>query len=129
MSKMTRTALVSSFKPGDIVRYNHGCTALARLVQPHAGGWSADQCMGGSTYISESFDMRLADEEDMRRWNKCAWHRGDGIPPIWRPLIKKEDGRWVVRLHHGVPNRWRAAYDVMVSAAQNFTWKLNSEGA
>lgn len=116
---------MSQFKPGDIVRYSHGSTALARLVLPHVGGWSADLCMGGTTYVSEDFHMRLADEEDLRMWHKKGWHRGEGIPPIWRPRIVKENGRWVVRRHHGVPDRWRAAYDVMVSTAQQFTWNLN----
>lgn len=114
---------MSEFKPGDIVRYSSGCTALAKLDQPHAGGWLAYQCMGSSTYVTEP--MRLADEEDLRMWRRQAWHRGEGIPPMWRPVIKKEAGRWVVHLRHGVPDRWRYAYDVMVSSAHNFIWKLN----
>lgn len=54
-------------KVGDIVRYGGGSTALARLAAPHAGGWHADQCMGGSTFISEPFYE--PDAEDLAVWH------------------------------------------------------------
>lgn len=116
---------MSQFKPGDIVRYNHGSTALAKLTSQHTGGWYGEQCMGGTTYVSANFHLCLADKEDLHMWNKCAWHRGCGIPPIWRPLIKKQEGCWVVRRHHGVPDRWKAAYEVMVEQAMAFAFRLN----
>lgn len=118
---------MSQFKPGDIVRYNHGCTALAKLGSPHAGGWSAEQCMGGGVYVSENFKMRLADEEDMRMWNRQAWHRGEGIPPIWRPVIKKVGGWWRVTRHVGCPQRWMREHLEMMAKAHSFAADLNEE--
>jgi NTP pyrophosphatase (non-canonical NTP hydrolase) len=53
-------------KVGDIVRYGGGSTALAKLTGRHAGGWHGDQCMGGSTFISEPFYE--ADCEDLATW-------------------------------------------------------------
>ena len=54
------------FKKGDIVRYSGGCTALARLDSPHAGGWHADHCLGGQIFVSSSHPnpMRRASPED-----------------------------------------------------------------
>lgn len=54
------------FKKGDIVRYSGGCTALARLDEPHAGGWHAVHCLGGYIFVSaeDIGPMRLADAED-----------------------------------------------------------------
>lgn len=56
----------SVFKKGDIVRYSGGCTALARLDSPHAGGWHADHCLGGQIFVSSSHPnpMRRASPED-----------------------------------------------------------------
>jgi hypothetical protein len=123
---------MSNFKIGDIVRYNHGSTALAKLVQPHAGGWSADQCMGGGVYVSDNFRLRLADEEDLRTWNRNAWHRGCGIPPCWRPLITRRCGPpWVVICQHSsrIPQRWRAEAQIMQEQALAFVNRLNAGGA
>lgn len=54
------------FKKGDIIRYSDGCSALARLDAPHAGGWHAVHCLGGYVFVSESYPnpMRLASPED-----------------------------------------------------------------
>lgn len=54
------------FKKGDIIRYSDGCTALAKLDEPHAGGWHAVHCLGGYIFVSESYPrpMRRASEED-----------------------------------------------------------------
>jgi len=120
---------MSEFKAGDIVRYNHGCTALAQLVSPHVGGWHADQCMGGTTYISENYRMRLADEDDLRMWNKQAWHRGCGIPPMWRPKILKQGGKYIVEFSNSVPRRWREAFDGMLERAITFAERRNAEEA
>lgn len=116
---------MSQFKSGDIVRYNHGSTALAKLTHPHAGGWHAEQCMGGTTYISMNFRVSQADEEDLHMWNKCAWHRGCGIPPTWRPLIKKREGQWIVTRHVGCPERWASQHVQMMAKAHSFAARLN----
>jgi len=60
---------MKQFKAGDVVRYNTGSTALAKLQMVHAGGWHADQCMGGSVYISQN-QLREPDEADMVMWHK-----------------------------------------------------------
>lgn len=88
-----------NFNPGDIIRYGSGSTALARLTRRHAGGWHADQCMGGRTFVSRrTFEpYRLADEEDMVRWKRCAWHRGEEPCPAAKPHLAKEGGVWVVK--------------------------------
>lgn len=117
----------SQFKAGDIVRYNHGSTALAKLVSRHVGGWHADQCMGGRTYVSDGFSMRPADEEDLYVWRKCGWHRGEGIPPTWRPLIKKVGGWWRVTRHVGCPQRWMREHLEMMAQAHSFAADLNEE--
>lgn len=114
---------MTQFNSGDIVRYGSGSTALAKLATPHAGGWMADQCMGGSTFVSSV--LRLADEEDLRMWKKCAWHRGEGIPETWRPKILKEGGRWVVRFSNSVPMRWQNQFLDYVNEAQKFVYRLN----
>lgn len=67
------------FKPGDIVRYGAGETALAKLRSRHTGtadGWHAEQHFGGILFVSlkgpggYGFRMRHADEHDMVIWNK-----------------------------------------------------------
>lgn len=59
---------MNQFKAGDVVRYGSGSTALAKLSTPHAGGWHADQCMGGSVYVS-TCNLREPDADDMAMWN------------------------------------------------------------
>ncbi|QYW06428.1 hypothetical protein uan_016 [Pseudomonas phage UAntarctica] len=115
---------MSEYKAGDIVRYNSGSTALAKLHSPHAGGWSADQCMGGSTYVSKIY--RLADEEDLRMWNKQAWHRGEGIPPDFRPRIRKVGGSYQVTVKAHIPNRWMKMHLAYADQAYAFARRLNS---
>jgi hypothetical protein len=120
---------MSQFKPGDIIRYNHGCTALAQLSTPHAGGWHADQCMGGKIYISDNGQLRHADEEDLRMWNKQAWHRGCGIPPMWRPKILKQGGFYIVTFSNHVPQRWRPDFNGLLEKALNYVERRNAEEA
>lgn len=117
------------FNLGDIVRYGSGSTAIAQLTQTHAGGWHADQCMGGSTYITDNLHLRLADEDDLRMWKKQAWHRGDGIPPDFRPRIRKVDGfyRVVVKAH--IPNRWMKMHLAYADSAHAFVRRANQEDA
>lgn len=67
------------FKTGDIVRYDCGTTALVRLNSIHAGGWHGTQCMGGTIFVHDnghSRIMKLADENDLLKWQECAkWRR------------------------------------------------------
>ncbi len=79
---------------GCIVRYGSGSTALARLRSPHAGGWHADQCMGGVTFISGS--LAPADEEDLATWKRKACFRGEAPWPMDLPRIRRRDGSWTV---------------------------------
>ena len=123
-----------NFNTGDIIRYGSGSTALARLTYPHAGGWHADQCMGGSTFVSRRTyqPYRLADEEDMATWKRCAWYRGEAPPSQYKPRITKRDGVWRVgRIDRPIGrltgvammklNRW-------YGKAELFCERLNKEG-
>lgn len=61
------------FKPGDIVRYDTGKTALMRLhsVLPVHGGnqhyYTGTQCMGGNISRFES-DLRQPSDKDLETW-------------------------------------------------------------
>lgn len=61
-------------KPGDLVRYGDGSTALALHGEPHAGGWHGHQCMGGYTFYSKVYPPTQADR---LMWAECAvrWRR------------------------------------------------------
>lgn len=118
---------MKAFKRGDIVRYNGGSTALVMLSQRHAGGWHADHCMGGLTYVNDNGNLRHADAEDLRMWQKCAWHRGIGIPPTWRPKIVKTDGHYVVRFKNDVPQRWLKQFNAMLEQATGFVRRINAK--
>lgn len=69
--------MAETFKRGDLVRYGGGSTALARLIEPHAGGWHALQCLGGVTFVSEGYsgEMQRATVEDLETWREMAGHR------------------------------------------------------
>lgn len=83
-------------KAGDVIRYGSGSTALARLSgKTSYGAWYGSQCMGGSTHILTD-NIRAVDDEDIRMWKKCAWYRGEALRPAIRPLLRKENGIWVV---------------------------------
>lgn len=56
-------------KPGDLVRYGDGSTALALHGEPHAGGWHGHQCMGGYTFYSKVYQPTHADR---LMWAECA---------------------------------------------------------
>lgn len=118
---------MSEFKAGDIVRYSSGSTALVKLNSTHCGGWHGLHCMGGGTYVTPP--LQLADEEDLRMWNKQAWHRGEGIPPDFRPLIRKVGGfyRVVVKAH--IPNRWMKMHLAYADSAHAFVRRINQENA
>lgn len=58
--------VISNPKSVDIVRYGSGITALAKLASPHAGGWHAEQCVGGFTFISGT--LYEPDGEDLATW-------------------------------------------------------------
>jgi len=68
--------LNASWEPveGELVRYDHGETALALHGKPHAGGWHGKQCMGGSTFYSKVY---RPSEGDRQTWVECAvrWRR------------------------------------------------------
>lgn len=90
------------FKVGDIVRYSAGCTALARLHSPHAGGWHANHCLGGMLFVSESYPnpIKLAFPEDVEEFNKQwaktqAINRGHGWEDVEWPPQPKETNPWV----------------------------------
>jgi hypothetical protein len=58
---------------GDLVRYDHGSTALAICGKPHAGGWHGRQCMGGTTFFNKA---HRPTPEDVQMWDDCAkWRR------------------------------------------------------
>lgn len=116
---------MSQFKAGDIVRYGSGSTALAKLHSPHVGGWHADQCMGGSTYISGK--LSTPDLEDLRMWQRCGWHRGEGIPPDYRPRIRKKAGRYEVTVPRQVPGRWVPLFNQYVNSAMDYVKRRNEE--
>lgn len=115
------------FRAGDLVRYGSGSTALAILHSPHAGGWHADQCMGGSTYIGSGRTLSEPDEEDLRTWQRCAWYRGQGIPPSYRPRIRKKNGRYQVLVLPQVPQRWVPLFNQYVNTAMDFVQRRNEE--
>lgn len=115
-----------AFQAGDLVRYGSGSTALAKLHSPHAGGWHADQCMGGSTYIS-SGKLSTPDLEDLRMWQRCAWHRGEGTPPSYRPRISKKNGRYEVTVPQRVPQRWVPLFNQYVNSAMEYVKRRNEE--
>ena len=51
------------FKKGDIVRYAGGPSALARLTNPHASGWHAQQVYGGYVFVLDPFT--IGDEQEV----------------------------------------------------------------
>lgn len=60
-------------KIGDLVRYGDGPTALARLLSEHAGGWHAEQCMGGIRFVHDNgWSHRITKPtlEDHEMWLK-----------------------------------------------------------
>ncbi|WP_153135140.1 dATP/dGTP pyrophosphohydrolase domain-containing protein [Paraburkholderia agricolaris] len=58
---------------GDIVRYENGSTALARLISPHAGGWHGYQCMRATTFLSKCYRPSA---KGLRMWDECAkWRK------------------------------------------------------
>jgi NTP pyrophosphatase (non-canonical NTP hydrolase) len=63
-------------RPGDLVRYGDGSTALALHGDPHAGGWHGDQCMGGYTFYSKVYRPT---HDDRLMWVQCAikWRHVD----------------------------------------------------
>lgn len=68
------------WKAGDIVRYAFGETALVRLKTPHAGGWHADHCMGGMTFVCDhgwgERQLSPASESDLVTWARCEkWRK------------------------------------------------------
>ncbi|QBJ04484.1 hypothetical protein HOV23_gp089 [Pseudomonas phage Lana] len=119
--------MANQYMSGDIVRYGDGSTALAKLHEPHAGGWHGDQCMGGTTYIGIERIQRLADEDDLRKWDKCAWWRGEGIPPCFRPQIRIEKGRWVVNVLPAVPHRWQDHFVGLFRQAVDYVAQRNAQ--
>lgn len=56
-------------RPGDLVRYGDGSTALALHGAPHAGGWHGQQCMGGYTFYSNVYRPSHADR---MMWVECS---------------------------------------------------------
>lgn len=48
-------------KPGELVRYDQGSTALALIGNPHAGGWHGQQCMGGYCFFTRYWKPTLVD--------------------------------------------------------------------
>lgn len=56
-------------RPGDLVRYADGSTALALHGEPHAGGWHGQQCMGGTAFYSKVYQPS---REDRLTWVECA---------------------------------------------------------
>ena len=56
-------------RKGQLVRYADGVTALALHGDPHAGGWHGTQCMGGSTFYSQTY---APTEQDRKTWVECA---------------------------------------------------------
>jgi hypothetical protein len=60
---------------GQIVRYDHGVTALVKLASHHAGGFHGQQCMGGSTFVTRE-QLREATDLDLEIWRECAkWRK------------------------------------------------------
>lgn len=61
-------------KPGDLVRYGDGSTALALHGEAHAGGWHGTQCMGGFTFYTR---VNEPTQQDRETWVECAvkWRR------------------------------------------------------
>lgn len=55
-----------AFKPGDIVRYASGSSALVKLESRHAGGWHGVHCLGGYTFVS---DIAMASPEEVETYN------------------------------------------------------------
>lgn len=67
-------------KRGDLVRYSGGPTALVRCLDPHAGGWHGNHCMGGSTFFSDApsygFYPLKPSLEDYKTWfDSEKWRR------------------------------------------------------
>ena len=118
---------MKTYKEGDIVRYSGGCTALVKLSGPHAGGWHGAHCMGGSYYVTEEGIQGLADEEDMRMWKKCAWYRGQGIPPDYRPRIFKKDGLYQYSIPETIPKRWMEFLGQYMVKAKAFVDRMNQQ--
>lgn len=56
-------------RPGNLIRYDDGSTALALHGEPHAGGWHGIQCMGGSTFYSTALEPSI---DDRHTWVQCA---------------------------------------------------------
>jgi hypothetical protein len=56
-------------RPGELVRYGDGSTALVLHGDPHAGGWHGTQCMGGSTFYSRTYEPT---QQDRKTWAECA---------------------------------------------------------
>lgn len=63
---------MANWKSGEIVRYSGGCSALVQLDSPHAGGWHATHCLGGTIFVSESYPstMHKASAEDVATYNE-----------------------------------------------------------
>lgn len=64
-----------NLKKGDLVRYGSGSTALAEILEPHAGGFHARQCMGGTVYINAP--IYLMNEEDRAVWDRIQAQNED----------------------------------------------------
>lgn len=86
---------MTEFKAGDIVRYSDGCTALVKLQTPHAGGWHAQHCMGGTTFVSDRscfIGLRPATPFELRTWVRCRKWRGE--TPARKPHLLRTEGGW-----------------------------------
>jgi NTP pyrophosphatase (non-canonical NTP hydrolase) len=66
-------------RKGMMVRYDSGSTAICKLSAPHAGGWHAFHCMGGTCFTSASYPTTLyaATEDDLNTWEGNKRWRND----------------------------------------------------
>jgi hypothetical protein len=60
------------WRTGQIVRYDVGSTALARIIEKHPSvdGWYAEQFFGGTLFICDKpfSPIREASKEDLQKW-------------------------------------------------------------
>lgn len=73
-----------NFKAGDIVRYDSGCTAVARLISPHSGGWHAEQHFGGVIFVCDKpfRKVHLASKEEAETFIELRQARAEENAPV-----------------------------------------------